>query len=54
MSAASWFTYVFVAATALSGPAMSGSVMLAARASSEPGSFVTAIVSAPRSLARST
>jgi len=46
--------YVFVAATAFSDPAASGSVTSATAASSEPGSFVTAIVKAPCSLARAT
>jgi hypothetical protein len=40
-------TYVFVAATASSGPAASGTVASAMRASSDPGSFVTATVKAP-------
>ena len=39
--------YVFVAATASSGSAESGIVASAASASSEDGSFVTAMVNAP-------
>ena len=52
-SAASWFRYVFVAATASSGPASSGSTASATCASSDAGSFVTATVNAPRRRARS-
>ncbi len=48
------FTYVFVAATASSGSAQSGITTSAIRASSEAGSFVTAIVSAPSERARAT
>jgi hypothetical protein len=53
-SAASWFEYVFVAATACSSPAASGSTACAAFASEDPGSFVTAIVKAPSRRARVT
>src|SRR5262249_20013318 len=53
-SAANVFTSVFDAATARSSPACRGSVSSAARASSDLGSFVTAIVNAPRCRARST
>ena len=45
---------VLEAATACSGPAASGSVRSAARPSPDSGSFVTAIVSAPRSRVRAT
>ena len=45
---------VAVAAVARSGPAASGSVASAASASADSGSFVTAIVNAPRSRARCT
>ena len=53
-SAASVLRYVFVAATARSGPAASGNVTSAATPRSDSGSFVTAIVGAPRSRARTT
>jgi hypothetical protein len=53
-TAANVFISVFDAATARSSPAYRGNVSSAARASSDPGSFVTAIVSAPRCRARST
>ena len=53
-SAATWFGYVFVAATASSGPALSGNTASAAAASAESGSFVIATVNAPLVFARST
>ena len=53
-STASVFTYVLVAATASSGSAQSGITTSAVAASSDPGSFVTAIVSAPSARARAT
>ena len=46
--------YVFVAATASSAPASSGSTASASCASSESGSLVTAIVNAPPRRARAT
>ncbi len=53
-SAATWLRYVFVAATARSAPAESGSTASADEASSESVSFVTATVKAPCSRARRT